>query len=263
MNSKVVDISKIVQSIDLIHNTNDVESLYSRIENTESSFIVSFVNAHALNLAYNNKAFAEALLSSNIILRDGIGMKILYRYLGVNEGLNMNGTDFIPDLLDKFKGERTVLIGTEEPFISKSADILNNNGHFVVGYINGFLNSEDYVKFINKHKPRIVVLAMGMPKQELVAIELKNKADYPCIIINGGAILDFIGGKVKRAPKWLRVIGFEWLYRLLNEPLRLFNRYVVGNFIFIKRFKRIKKYLQLANRNEEFIRINNYVKRSL
>ncbi|MEX5624238.1 WecB/TagA/CpsF family glycosyltransferase, partial [Pseudomonas syringae] len=55
------------------------------------------------------------------------------------------------------------------------------------------------------------------------------------LIVCGGAILDFLGGKASRAPQWLRHLGGEWAYRLLREPKRLFMRYVVGNPLFLLR----------------------------
>jgi len=85
-----------------------------------------------------------------------------------------------------------------------------------------------------EQQPELIVLGMGMPKQEAVAAELAVTGG-PCLIVCGGAILDFLGGKVSRAPEWLRRLGGEWLYRLLREPKRLFMRYVVGNPLFLLR----------------------------
>ncbi len=76
-----------------------------------------------------------------------------------------------------------------------------------------------------------------MPKQEKLAIYLKNNLNYSCVIINGGAIIDFWGKKIKRAPLWIRNFKIEWIYRLILEPKRLGHRYIIGNFVFMKRFK--------------------------
>ena len=73
-----------------------------------------------------------------------------------------------------------------------------------------------------------------MPKQEAVAARLAASG-VPCLIVCGGAILDFLGGKVARAPGWLRRLGGEWVFRLVKEPRRLFMRYVVGNPMFLLR----------------------------
>jgi N-acetylglucosaminyldiphosphoundecaprenol N-acetyl-beta-D-mannosaminyltransferase len=64
---------------------------------------------------------------------------------------------------------------------------------------------------------------------------LKASLKHPCVIVCGGAIVDFIGGKVSRAPNLVRTLGMEWLYRLYLEPKRLFKRYVVGNPLFLWR----------------------------
>jgi exopolysaccharide biosynthesis WecB/TagA/CpsF family protein len=80
-----------------------------------------------------------------------------------------------------------------------------------------------------------------MPKQELVASYLKANVSYNPIVINGGAIADFIAGKVKRAPRWMREVHLEWAFRLMNEPKRLFARYAVGNLVFLMRIREIRK----------------------
>ena len=80
---------------------------------------------------------------------------------------------------------------------------------------------------------------MGMPKQEQLAYEIQKNIQGSGIIICGGAIIDFKAGKVKRAPKIFRTLSLEWLYRLMNEPRRLFKRYVIGIPFFF--FQLIKK----------------------
>ena len=71
----------------------------------------------------------------------------------------------------------------------------------------------------------------------------------PCLIVCGGAILDFLGGKVSRAPLWLRRLGGEWIFRLMREPKRLFMRYVVGNPLFLLRALMCTKAMTLDARN--------------
>jgi exopolysaccharide biosynthesis WecB/TagA/CpsF family protein len=82
---------------------------------------------------------------------------------------------------------------------------------------------------------------MGMPKQELLSVLIKENLDFPCLVINGGAIIDYYGNKVTRAPKWMRVNGLEWLYRFGLEPRRMFKRYMIGNILFLKRVRELKK----------------------
>jgi exopolysaccharide biosynthesis WecB/TagA/CpsF family protein len=74
-----------------------------------------------------------------------------------------------------------------------------------------------------------------MPRQEEVAVLLRAALGYPCLIVCGGAIIDFIGNKTSRAPAWMRRTGLEWAWRLALEPKRLFKRYVLGNPLFLAR----------------------------
>ena len=99
----------------------------------------------------------------------------------------------------------------------------------------GFLDTARYVQLAAAHRPAVIVLGMGMPRQEEVAAVLRAALGYPCLIICGGAIIDFLGGRMSRAPRWLRAAGLEWLYRLALEPRRLFRRYVLGNPLFLSR----------------------------
>jgi exopolysaccharide biosynthesis WecB/TagA/CpsF family protein len=81
----------------------------------------------------------------------------------------------------------------------------------------------------------LIILGMGMPRQEIVALALRAALHRPCLIVCGGAILDFLGGRVPRAPRLLQGLGLEWAWRLAREPRRLFRRYVLGNPVFIGR----------------------------
>jgi len=82
------------------------------------------------------------------------------------------------------------------------------------------------------------VLGMGMPKQERVARLLRAHLGSPTLIVCGGATLDFLGGRVRRAPVWVRRADLEWLYRLALEPRRLWGRYGPGGIRFVMRMRR-------------------------
>ncbi len=85
---------------------------------------------------------------------------------------------------------------------------------------------------IKKTKPDIVFVGMGCPNQELWMIENRSQISVP-VLIGVGAAFDFITGKVKQAPGWMQNNGLEWLFRLVQEPRRLFKRYVILNTIFV------------------------------
>ena len=72
-----------------------------------------------------------------------------------------------------------------------------------------------------------------------MAAALRTVISHPCLIVCGGAIIDFLGGKTPRAPLWMRQVGLEWVFRLALEPRRLFHRYVIGNPLFLMRALRL------------------------
>jgi len=199
--------------------------------------VLAFVNAHAMNSAATSREFFEALRSADVVLRDGSGMALLLKLLNMAPGLNLNGTDLIPKLLRRFAGRPIALFGTEDPWLSQAratvTATLAPGSPCVIEH--GFLPTADYVRLACAQAPALIVLGMGMPRQEQVARELRATLDHPCLIVCGGAILDFLGGKTSRAPRWMRGAGVEWLYRLGLEPRRLFRRYVVGNPLFVAR----------------------------
>lgn len=196
---------------------------------------IAFVNAHAINMCHSNKRFLHNLTESDYIFRDGSGMKILFKMLRQDAGLNLNGTDLIPRLMDMYAGKTAALLGTQDPYIQKAADAVAKKGLHTILSADGFREDREYLDAVRDCRPFLIVLGMGMPKQERIASLLARHLDYPCVIICGGAILDFIGGKVRRAPLVFRRTGMEWLYRLAREPRRLFHRYAVGNFLFLFR----------------------------
>ena len=195
---------------------------------------IGFVNAHAVNLAHENESFLNDLMACDYVFRDGSGMKILYKWLNKDAGLNLNGTDLIPRILDLYKGETAALMGTREPFLGRAAEKIAARGVKVARAVDGFQPDAAYAAH---DRAAITILAMGMPKQERVAALMAANGNAG-LIVCGGAVLDFMGGKVRRAPALFRKTGMEWVYRLCAEPRRMFGRYVIGNFVFLYRAKK-------------------------
>jgi len=221
-----------------------LEQLLKRLEAPEKPLILAFVNAHAMNSAARLPEFYSALLSSDLVLRDGSGMATLYRMLGRDPGLNLNGTDLIPRIMAKYDGKRIALFGTRDEYANRARDSMADDitPHSKIDSVHGFHDMDIYIAMAIHQRPQLIVLGMGMPKQELLAVELrKAMKNTPCLIICGGAIIDFLGGKTARAPEWVRKVGCEWVFRLALEPRRLFMRYVVGNPAFLMRAASLKR----------------------
>lgn len=228
----------ILDKITIVETDEELAHLLEnmRIAAQKSPCRLAFINAHGFNMACKDPAFAADLLACDYVFRDGSGMKILYKMMGRRAGLNLNGTDLIPRIIALYGHEKVALMGTSSPYLERAGKILARSGAQIVAEVDGFHETEEYLAAAEMTKPDLIILAMGMPKQERIAGALATqRPQQGGLIICGGAILDFIGGKVTRAPSFLRRIGMEWFYRLILEPKRLFGRYVLGNGVFLMR----------------------------
>ena len=229
--------SKVLALVRRCQTTQQLNEELDRLARVDRPTVVTFANAHFMNLLADDPLLHTAAVQADATFRDGLGLAIVLRLIGRQPGLNLNGTDLIPLLLDRTVGQPLAVMGTRHPQLGAACERLRTQGQQVVSacMVEGFESPQHYVELVLHHRPSVVVLGMGMPKQEVVADLIKQEADFPCLIICGGAIIDFLGGGVPRAPIWLRKMGCEWAYRLMLEPRRLFARYVVGNPKFLLR----------------------------
>jgi exopolysaccharide biosynthesis WecB/TagA/CpsF family protein len=232
----------ITSTVCIVHSSAEEHALLGELSGGKSLQVLGFLNAHALNLVASDPSFFAVLRSADILLRDGSGMAMLYRWLGRKPGLNMNGTDFIPKILAAFAGRRVAFWGSREPHLdAAAARCAARFGAKAVSCEHGFHEDGFYVARAVALRPDLIILGMGMPKQERVAYALRSALSEPSLIVCAGALLDFLGGKVPRAPLWMRALGIEWAYRLLREPKRLFTRYAIGNPIFLNRVRDVAR----------------------
>ncbi|NTV47481.1 MAG: WecB/TagA/CpsF family glycosyltransferase [Chlorobiales bacterium] len=224
--------------------------LFQELAALKKPCVLSFVNAHAANLAWQEEAFLDYIMASDVIVRDGVGMHLLLALLGREAGVNLNGTDLIPEFLSSLPRDTSLAIyGTQDPYLSAGVARLQSMGFETVHAEHGFHEDEYYVGRFVEAQPVVVVLAMGMPKQERIASLLRHvsfETGRSALIINGGAIVDFMSNRFPRAPLWMRKRGIEWVYRLTREPKRLWRRNV-GNLIFILRALLMTAFIRRKN----------------
>jgi exopolysaccharide biosynthesis WecB/TagA/CpsF family protein len=190
-----------------------------------------FLNAHGVNCAARDRDFRRRLLESDRLLRDGIGVEIGMKLLGFAETENLNGTDLIPKILARDKQAAIAVWGSSEAALKKLAQRLAAEGYDnIVSMEHGFHDDGFYIEAYRALRPRILVLCMGMPRQEMLAGKLAEAVAHPGtggLIICGGGWANFHSGHKVRAPLWVQRLRLEWLHRLSREPLRLGRRYTV------------------------------------
>ncbi len=201
---------------------------------------IAFANAHTVNQA-NKLSDLKNLLEHFLVLNDGVGVAIASK-LKYGKGFteNLNGTDFIPKYLDKSNHRlRIYLLGSTAKIVDKTLQIWKKDfpQHEWLGGKHGFITKKelaDTLYTIKASQPDVLIVAMGNPKQEIWISQYLEQTGTT-LAFGVGALFDFTAGEVKRAPNLIIKIKFEWLYRLLQEPRRLWQRYIIGNTAFLLR----------------------------
>lgn len=205
---------------------------------------VNFMNAHCFNVMARDRQYAAAVNSADFLLPDGIGVSLAAKMTGQALAANLNGTDFVPKLLEEAAkhGKSVYLFGSAPGTADKAASNLIRKipGLHIAGTRNGFeqaQNDAEVIADINASGADIVLVALGVPMQELW---LHRNAPYihADLTMGVGAALDFLAGNVTRAPAWVRKVRCEWIWRLAMEPRRLAKRYLQGNVSFLARAAR-------------------------
>lgn len=176
------------------------------------------------------------LFDAELVLCDGTPLIWVSRWLDAPLRERVAGSDLLPHLFDHAakKGHRVFFLGgTEEVLAEASARArANHPGLNIAGtYSPPFsklldMDDAEILKRLREARPDILLVAFGCPKQEKWIYRNYRNTEVPCAI-GIGASLDFIAGKFKRAPVWMRRTGLEWVFRLAQEPRRLLNRYVL------------------------------------
>ncbi len=190
---------------------------------------LAFANANLLTLLTKHER-GPALLSDFLVINDGVGLDIASKQLyGVKFPDNLNGTDFTPALLRSLpEGTRVFLYGSKPDVLEACAAIMPERyGVTICGVHHGYTQDFDAVAdAINQARADVVLVALGNPRQEIWIADYGHRVHAP-LLVAVGAFLDFTAGKFPRAPRWMRTLRIEFLFRLAQEPRRLLKRYTL------------------------------------
>lgn len=179
------------------------------------------INPEMINFALKNKYFADIINEAELVIPDGIGVQLGLKILGYNIK-RIAGIEFARKMLDKFEGQPVALVGAKPHIIEKAVQNLKcENEKFNFVYVqDGYFNDEQMVldKVVSSN-PRLLLVALGSPKQEEFIYKLKSKLPNTLMIGVGGSF-DVWSGEVERAPEIYQKLGLEWLYRTVKEPKR-------------------------------------------
>lgn len=224
----------------LVKTTEEAVDLLDQQYDHKTPAVVAFANAHTLNSTVTNDGI-RSVLDRAIIFNDGIGVDLASRLLfGTKFPENLNGTDFIPHYLRSSRyRHRVFLLGGRPGVAIKAAHRLARitPQHDFVGTCHGYYQQRELPRIlaqIRQSGADILLVAMGNPHQEAWLNDYFEQTG--CHLGFGvGGLFDFTAGVVPRAPNWVQEARLEWAYRLLQEPARLRQRYLIQMPLFLLR----------------------------
>lgn len=179
------------------------------------------INPEMIECASKNEYFSEIIKDAELVIPDGVGVQIGLQILG-NNVKRIPGIEFAKKMLEVFSGKPVALIGAKPDIIKKTVEKLleaDKNLNIVYSHDGYFSDTESVISDIVSKGPKLILVALGSPKQEEFIYKLKKKLPDALMIGVGGSF-DIWSGCVKRAPVIYQKLGIEWLYRTVKDPKR-------------------------------------------
>lgn len=210
--------------------------------NPQSKLLISTINAHSYNMTHIDALYCKSLMKSDVLIPDGISVVWAIRWLTGQKLKKIAGADLFFYEMKRLQqnGGKCFFLGSTETILKSIKEKVSVEFPriLVQTYSPPFkpeFNKDEnkiMVQVINAFQPDVLMIGMTAPKQEKWAFQHVEqlKVGHICCI---GAVFDFYSGTFSRAPKWMIKLGFEWFYRLVKEPKRMWRRYLIGNIVFV------------------------------
>lgn len=235
-----------VNALTLDETIKEVEKIIGR--GVPTQHVV--VNASKVNLMEADNELAKIVNDCPLINADGASIVWAAKKLGVPLTERVTGIDLFQELvkLSAEKGYKIYLFGAKEEVVTKVKAIFEErySGIRIVGYRNGYFAEADEPQIVADMAASgadMMFVAFSSPKKEYWVHKYLDQVGIPFVMGVGGSF-DVVAGVTDRAPKWMQDHGLEWFYRFVQEPGRLWKRYIVGNAKFVLltlKYKHAKK----------------------
>jgi N-acetylglucosaminyldiphosphoundecaprenol N-acetyl-beta-D-mannosaminyltransferase len=234
-------MNKVLRILNVNMHDLSYEEVLGKIEEFIRSgrpHIMVCANPEMLLYAQRKPEYRGYINNADLVTPDGVGLLLAARILGHPLKERVTGTDLSYSLarLSSEKRYSMYFLGGKPGIAQKAVSNLDRlyPGVRIVGAYHGFFSSDEereIVSDIKDKKPDILMVCLGMYKQEMWIEKYFNELNVPVCFGNGGA-LDFVAGKRRRAPKWMIQMGLEWLFRLIQEPSRMKRQMFLPLFVF-------------------------------
>ncbi len=200
-------------------------------------------NVDHVVLADSDPRLRDAYAAVDLSLADGVPVVVASRLLGTPVPEKISGSDLVPQLLDHAvrRRGRGFLLGGEPGVAARAGERLRFEvpGLQIVGAVSPRIDLDDtaarrsaVIERVRRARPHVVLVGLGCPKQELWIHRAVDEL-RPSVLVGVGAAIDFAAGTRRRAPSWISRAGAEWLWRLAQEPRRLWRRYLARDPAFL------------------------------
>jgi N-acetylglucosaminyldiphosphoundecaprenol N-acetyl-beta-D-mannosaminyltransferase len=205
------------------------------------------VNAGKIVAMQKDPQLRESVINADLINADGQGVVWASRVLGKPLKERVAGIDLMEELVRLASRNRykVFLLGAKETIVKSVVDHYSKkySPEIIAGYRNGYFKKEEepaIARAIADSGANILFVAISSPTKENFLYQNRETLHKVNFIMGVGGSFDVVSGLVKRAPRWMQRAGLEWLYRVGQEPKRMFKRYMVGNARFIALVLKVK-----------------------
>lgn len=233
-------------TIDVLNVKETIKLVEQYVKKKETLHLMG-VNADKINELNKNERLKQIVNSCGIINADGASIILASKYLGMPLPERVAGIDLMQSLvrLSEKRGYSIYLLGAKQEVVVKTAEVLKkmHPNLNIVGIHNGYFKDVEWPEISKELRmvhPDFVFVGITSPMKEYL-IEFLQDDGNDSVFMGVGGSFDVISGAIPRAPKWMQRMGLEWLFRVIQEPKRLFKRYFVGNWIFINAIRKEKK----------------------
>lgn len=206
----------------------------------KNSLLLSVVNVAKFVNCRKDAELRKSVTEADIVLADGLPLVWLSKLIGDPLPERLAGIDIMYGLLERASQNNygVYFLGAHKPIVQKVVQIVERlyPGLRVAGYRDGYFpdsESKEVAEKVRNSSADILLVAISSPKKENFLRDWRKFMNVPVCHGVGGSF-DILGGAIKRAPFWVQRYGLEWLYRLIQEPRRMWKRYLVTNTIFVK-----------------------------
>jgi N-acetylglucosaminyldiphosphoundecaprenol N-acetyl-beta-D-mannosaminyltransferase len=230
--------------VDPVSKAHAAEAVIQRAVSGEPGAYVCLTNVHTTVESQRSAALRSAADGAFLSVPDGMPLAWILRRRGHVDTEKVTGIEYVP-----LVASRGLELGLRHFFYGGAAGVAVRAGLRLADLVpgaqvvgaasppfaetHGGWATADLQRELRRTKPHVLWVGLGAPKQELWMAEMAGTLDVP-VMIGVGAAFDYLAGTKRAAPRVLRHIGLEWLFRLAVEPRRLWRRYAVGNALFLR-----------------------------